>query len=63
MAREAVRRRQGLKVLYASGYPGEALVQGGKLERGAVLLHKPYDEGELARKVRSVLDDDGVSVL
>ena len=45
-----------LKVLYMSGYTGDALSQHGLGSRDAFLLEKPFSMGNLARKVREVLE-------
>jgi len=45
-----------LKVLYMSGYTDDAIVNHGVLESGTFLLHKPFSEESLIRKVREVLD-------
>lgn len=48
--------RRDLKVLFVSGYTGEAIRQHGLLELGAAFLQKPFTPEVLARKVREVLD-------
>jgi two-component system, cell cycle sensor histidine kinase and response regulator CckA len=48
----------GLKVLYMSGYTDDAIVNHGVLGSGTYLLHKPFSEEGLIRKVREVLDAD-----
>jgi PAS domain S-box-containing protein len=54
---EAVKRhRPDLKVLYMSGYTDDAIVQYGVLDPGTPFLHKPFTPGNLAHKVREVLD-------
>ena len=50
-------RRPGLRVLFTSGYSEDALTKQGRLEAGTHLLAKPYRRVDLARKVRSVLDE------
>jgi signal transduction histidine kinase/CheY-like chemotaxis protein len=45
-----------LKVLYATGYPRNAIMHNGILEAGTSLLTKPFSVEELATKVRQVLD-------
>ncbi len=47
----------GIAVLYTSGYTQEAVQRDGRLEPGTHLLSKPYRRDELARKVRTVLDE------
>ena len=49
-------QRRDLKVLFVSGYTGEAIRQHGLLEMGAAFLQKPFTPDGLARKVRDVLD-------
>src|ERR1700749_2417834 len=44
-----------LAVLFTSGYTENAIVHGGRLDRGVELLGKPYSRDQLARKVRHVL--------
>jgi two-component system, cell cycle sensor histidine kinase and response regulator CckA len=48
-------RRPGLKVLFVSGYPEDAVAQFG-VAAGDQFLHKPFAPLALARKVRAVLD-------
>jgi two-component system cell cycle sensor histidine kinase/response regulator CckA len=48
----------GLRVLYMSGYTDDAIMDHGVLEAGTHLLHKPFSEDSLIRKVREVLDAD-----
>ncbi len=47
--------KQGLKVLYTSGYTGELIAQHGALEPGIPLLEKPFTVEGLASRVREVL--------
>jgi CheY-like chemotaxis protein len=51
--------RPGLKVLYCSGYSEDAIIHHGRLDPGVQLLAKPFRRGELARRVREVLDSAG----
>jgi signal transduction histidine kinase len=55
LAIEALRRRQGLKVLYTSGYTENAIVHHGRLDAGVLLLAKPYLRSDLARMIRTAL--------
>jgi PAS domain S-box-containing protein len=48
--------RPQLRVLYTSGYTENAIVHHGRLDPGVQLLAKPYRRGQLAHKVRAVLD-------
>jgi len=48
--------RPGISVLFMSGYPAAAVAPHGTLEPGTQLLQKPFTPGNLARKVREVLD-------
>jgi PAS domain S-box-containing protein len=59
---EAAHARHGrLRVLYISGYTQDALAPLGQIPRGTHLLTKPFRRGDLARAVRSVLDDARVT--
>jgi len=57
LAQLACARRSDLKVLYVSGYTGEAVLQHRLLEPGVAFLQKPFTPDALARKTREVLDD------
>ena len=46
----------GMKVLYMSGYTDSFIAGHGVLEPGTQLLHKPFTQETLTRKVRDVLD-------
>ena len=53
--------RPEIKVLYTSGYPGEAIAHRGLLDQGITFLQKPFAVAELARKVREALEGEAVS--
>jgi len=48
--------RPGIKVLFTSGYTGNAIVRQGVLEPGIDFLQKPFSPAALAQKAREVLD-------
>jgi two-component system, cell cycle sensor histidine kinase and response regulator CckA len=52
-----MRARPDVKVLFMSGYTGDALLQRGLLE-GSKFLEKPFTPNSLAAKVREVLESD-----
>jgi two-component system cell cycle sensor histidine kinase/response regulator CckA len=56
LAEQLAARRAGIRVLYMSGYPGDAIAQGGALAPGSAFLSKPFTPDGLAHKVRDVLD-------
>ncbi|MBU8545704.1 MULTISPECIES: PAS domain S-box protein [Roseomonadaceae] len=56
LAKEAQRRRPGLRVLFTSGYTENGIVHQGRLDPGVLLLNKPYRRRDLAEKVREALD-------
>lgn len=46
----------GIKILYISGYTGDAIVRHGVLEPDTEFLQKPFTPADLAEKVRNILD-------
>ena len=56
LAEQLLPRQPGMKVLYMSGYSDSFIAGHGVLEPGTNLLHKPFTEQVLIRKVREVLD-------
>ncbi len=55
MAVQLRRAQPGIKVLYMSGYPDDAIARHGVLEPGTPFIQKPFTERVLAVKVREVL--------
>ncbi|MCU1237338.1 MAG: multi-sensor hybrid histidine kinase [Candidatus Solibacter sp.] len=55
LADQLLNKRSGLKVLYMSGYSGDAIARQGCLESGTEYLPKPFSPDELSSKVRDVL--------
>jgi PAS domain S-box-containing protein len=56
IARSVGSVRDGIKVLYMSGYSDAAVVQRGLLEPGTAFIQKPFRAQELTQKVRSLLE-------
>jgi len=56
LAEEVRHRRPETKILFTSGYTEDALLGGGTSEKLVQLLPKPYRKGQLADKVRDILD-------
>ena len=48
--------RPGLRVLFTTGYARDAIVHEGRLDPGIELVTKPFAFGELAARIRDVLD-------
>ncbi len=59
LAREALSRRPGLKVLYMSGYSRVAALETGEIDDDTPLLTKPFRKAEFAREIRRILDEPG----
>ncbi len=55
LAAQALKQRPGLKILFVSGHVESTIVMEG-VAAGMAFLQKPYAPGELAAKVRSILD-------
>ena len=60
LAAEVRRRRSEIKVLFMSGYNEKGIIHQAQLDEGAALLNKPFGKADLARKLRQVLDCDGI---
>lgn len=56
LAEQLLPRQPGMRVLYMSGYTDSFIAGHGVLEPGTQLLHKPFTDEVLIRKVREVLD-------
>jgi two-component system cell cycle sensor histidine kinase/response regulator CckA len=56
LADKLLARLPQLKVVYISGYTDSFIAGHGVLEEGTHLLHKPFTEAALIRKIREVLD-------
>ena len=56
LAERATALRPKLKVLFMSGYSGDAIVHHGLLGSGTDFVAKPFNAVELQHKVREVLD-------
>jgi signal transduction histidine kinase/ActR/RegA family two-component response regulator len=59
LADEVSRRRPSTKVMFTSGYTENAIIHHGRLDRGVLLLTKPYRKSDLARMIRTTLDANG----
>lgn len=53
---EMQKMREGIRVLYMSGYPASVMEQQGIVEKGTPLIVKPVSPKDLLKKVRCVLD-------
>jgi two-component system, cell cycle sensor histidine kinase and response regulator CckA len=56
LASQILTARPEMKVVYMSGYTDDMLVHHEVLEPGVTLLQKPFNNVQLARKIRSALD-------
>jgi PAS domain S-box-containing protein len=56
LGKKAQEVRPALQVLYMTGYSRNAVVHQGRLDEGVELLQKPVSQGELANRVRAILD-------
>jgi two-component system, cell cycle sensor histidine kinase and response regulator CckA len=57
LAQALVSHHPELKVLYASGFPDTRAIDSGQVSGRVALLAKPFEQGDLLRRVRAVLDD------
>lgn len=56
LAREVRRRSPGTRVLFMSGYTGDAALDPGDLHGGLGFLQKPFGPGAVLARVRELLD-------
>ena len=56
LAQELTRRRPDTRLVYMSGYTGQAVGSQGPIEPGSDFLSKPFTRETLARKIREALD-------
>ena len=58
LSREIQDRLPSMKVLYMSGYTENAIVHGGRLDPGVLLLQKPFRRKDLLRKIYQALESE-----
>jgi len=56
LAEKAQDRRPSLKVLFTTGYTRNAIVHQGRLDAGVAMIQKPITQGDLASRIRDLLD-------
>ncbi|HEY8468590.1 MAG TPA: PAS domain S-box protein [Longimicrobiales bacterium] len=61
LARQLAAIWPGLRVLFMSGYTGDAIVRRGLFDPDVAFIEKPFTPAALARKVRELLDGRGSS--
>jgi len=61
LAERLMTQRPGLRVLYMSGYTGDAITHQGRLEPDTEFLQKPFAPEVLLRRIHEVLDRGGSS--
>jgi two-component system, cell cycle sensor histidine kinase and response regulator CckA len=59
LAEYATSIKDGIKVLYMSGYAGRAISHNGLVKEEVQFLQKPFSPDELLHKARETLDDQG----
>jgi CheY-like chemotaxis protein len=61
LAKKLSAKNSAMKVLFMSGYIGDAIIRQGILEKEVGFLQKPFAPNALAQKVRQILDGSKVS--
>lgn len=62
LARACGRLHPEMRVLYVSGYTGDAVLRFGMVDEDVAFLPKPFTRGELVHKVREMLSSPGPSI-
>lgn len=62
LADKLLEQQPGLRVLFMSGYDNTNVVQRYVVEKGHMLLHKPFSVEELGRKVAELLNRQSATV-
>ena len=60
VAREAAQRLPGIKILFTSGNAETVLTRDGEREASVQLINKPFRKADLARKLRTILDEAAI---
>jgi PAS domain S-box-containing protein len=55
LARRAQATHPEMRVLFMSAFSGQALIEQGRLQSGMPVIEKPFEEEELARRIRELL--------
>ena len=55
LAQQLAHQRPDMKVLFASGYTDDTIIQHGVMDAGIAFIQKPFTPAALLRKVREVL--------
>jgi FixJ family two-component response regulator len=63
LSRRLLSRNPELRVVYMSGYTDDNIAHHGVLERGVLLVEKPFGAVELTHKVRQALDQRSAPAL
>ena len=58
LVRSILEERPGLRVIFMSGYPRDAILRSGRLDEGMSYLEKPFTADALVGKVREALGHD-----
>jgi two-component system cell cycle sensor histidine kinase/response regulator CckA len=62
LARQMVSLRPRIKLIFVSGYTGDAIARQGVLDPSVAFIQKPYRPKALARKIREVLGVPGATI-
>jgi CheY-like chemotaxis protein len=58
LARKVRQLKPGVKIIYSSGFPSEALAERSGTQVDGPLLYKPYERNEFSAAVRRAMEDD-----
>jgi two-component SAPR family response regulator len=62
LARKVRELKPGMKIVYSSGFPSDALAERSGTQVDGPLLYKPYQRNDFAAAIRRAMDGDNAAL-